>query len=138
MGWLFNRKDTRKQLLERLSQNWERTDNDGRHIKATCLAHCYKGTMAGTFWTVWELVVTANGIIETSRFIGCDLIRFRREDGWGYKNLDESSHPYYYSCPLKYLDMVPVACEKWREGVRKYHEQRAALRAARKALKTPA
>lgn len=137
MGWLFNTKDTRKQLLERRSRNWENT-KDGRHIKATCLAHCFKGVFAGTFWTVWEHAITVNGVTETSRHIGCDLIRFDRDGGWGYKDMDESMHPYYYSCPLKYLDMVPVACEKWREGVRKYHAERAAIKAQRKALKTPA
>ncbi len=57
----------------------------------------------------------------TERYIGCDLLRCERGYGWGYKDLCESVHPYYYSCPLAYLEMVPVACETWRERVREYH-----------------
>ncbi|MCA9380929.1 hypothetical protein KC678_01565, partial [Candidatus Dojkabacteria bacterium] len=40
---------------------------------------------------------------------------------WGYKDMDESMHPYYYNCPLSFLDMTPVACEEWRQHVRNYH-----------------
>jgi hypothetical protein len=36
--------------------------------------------------------------------------------------MSEQVHPYYYSCPLAYLDMVPeVKCEEWRALVREYH-----------------
>jgi len=37
----------------------------------------------------------------------------------------ESMHPYYYSCPLAYLDAVPVACEEWRQLVLQYHAKQA-------------
>jgi hypothetical protein len=34
-------------------------------------------------------------------------------------------HPYFYSCPLGYLAMVPqVECEDWRKVVREYHAKR--------------
>ncbi len=36
---------------------------------------------------------------------------------WGYKDLDESMHPYYYSCPHEFLDMAPMACADWRAKV---------------------
>jgi len=28
--------------------------------------------------------------------------------GWGYKDLEASSGPFFYSCPSKYLDFVPI------------------------------
>ena len=43
---------------------------------------------------------------------------------WGYKPLDESMHPYYYSCPLSYLDLAPEQSAEWRAGVRAYHARR--------------
>lgn len=32
--------------------------------------------------------------------------------------------PYYYSCPLRYLDMAKELSPGWREKVRAYHTQR--------------
>jgi hypothetical protein len=51
----------------------------------------------------------------------------KQYEGWGYKDLDESMGPYYFSCPLKYLDMVPIdrygGNAEWRAGVVAYHER---------------
>ena len=39
--------------------------------------------------------------------------------------MDESVHPFFYSCPLGYLEMVPIETSggnpEWRVGVRAYH-----------------
>jgi hypothetical protein len=35
--------------------------------------------------------------------------------------MEETSHPYQYSCPISYLDMAPEKCAEWREKVREYH-----------------
>ena len=37
---------------------------------------------------------------------------------------DESMHPYYYTCPLSYLDLAPEQSADWRAGVRAYHARR--------------
>ena len=58
------------------------------------------------------------------RFIVCYLLRSSKDCGWGYKDVTEGMFPYQFSCPLKYLDMAPVANEKWRAEVRAYHERR--------------
>ncbi|WP_240754701.1 hypothetical protein [Parasulfuritortus cantonensis] len=47
-----------------------------------------------------------------------------KKHGWGYKDLCESMGPYYYTCPLSYLDMVPVANADWRGQVRAWHAAR--------------
>lgn len=88
-----------------------------------CIAHQCKGN---TLWAVWELQEDRGGIKKGKRFISCDLLRkFPRGEGWGYKDMDESMGPYQYSCPMKYLDMVPeVSNEKWRQGVKQYWEHR--------------
>jgi hypothetical protein len=63
------------------------------------------------------------------RWIGCDILQYDKKDScWGYKDMEESSGPNYYSCPLGYLDITPQSksefAGKWREEVRKYHAER--------------
>jgi hypothetical protein len=69
------------------------------------------------------------------RWIGCDLLRSQTGFGWGYKDLDESMFPYFFSCPLKYLDLVPIekfgGNAEWRATVRRYHQRQAEKRRSR-------
>src|SRR3546814_16245151 len=60
---------------------------------------------------------------QSLRYIRCDLLECSGGQ-WGYKPLDESMHPYYYSCPLSYLDLAPEQSADWRAGVRAYHARR--------------
>ena len=62
---------------------------------------------------------------ESTAFIRCDLLQGSGND-WGHKPLEEAMHPYYYSCPLRYLDMAPEQCRDWRDGVRAHHARRNA------------
>jgi hypothetical protein len=83
--------------------------------KFHCLKHCVRGNI---LWTVWEITHNDG---KSKRFIGCDIIQFYGDNGWGYKDMEESSHPFYYSCPKSYLDMVPVANQEWRDEVMAKH-----------------
>lgn len=111
MGWTFTKEATRADIIAECIQEW----SNGTHASRT-LRHCLKGN---TLWSVREITDKRTGT--TERYIGCDLLIGQRGYGWGYKDLCESMDPYYYSCPLAYLDMVTVACEVWRERVREYH-----------------
>jgi hypothetical protein len=56
------------------------------------------------------------------------LYRMERRGGdWGYKDMDESMHPFYYDCPLSLLDLVPGdnsdGSLAWRMGVKEYHRR---------------
>ncbi len=117
MGWLFTQGQTRSELIARRTRPWQ---NQG--ISAHCLEHTCVGNV---LWTVWEH--TKGGKAE--RFIGCDLMAVQRGYGWGYKDMEESMGPCYYSCPLKYLDMTPEpdsrCAKEWRVKVRQYHARRA-------------
>ncbi len=135
MGWLFRDGSTRRELIEERSKNWERTTEDGMLVKSACLAHCYRGGFgSGVLWSVWERTFTRDGqnVQPTERWIACDLLRYQRDYGWGYKDMEESMHPYYYSCPSSYLAMVPIdqygGNAEWREGVKAHHERRRAKR----------
>ncbi len=135
MGWLFTRGSTRKELITEQTKNWTANGPDDTTVNTTCLAHCYRGgRFSGVLWSVWERTFVRNGeaVQPTERWITCNLLRCRKDDGWGYKDLDESMHPFYYSCPLRYLNLVPIevhgGCKEWREGVRRYHARQRETR----------
>jgi hypothetical protein len=111
MGWDFTRNATRADIIAERTKGWE---NGG--TKAVCLAHHLSLEEAeSVLWTVWEH--TKDGW----RFIGCDLLRPKPNFGWGYKDMCESSGPYYWSCPIEYLEMAPEANPGWRKIVREKH-----------------
>lgn len=120
MGWLFTDGQTRKELIEHLVRTEE---NDERIIN--CIAHKANGFTQ--LWAVYE--ITKKKTDERKRFIAFYLMRYQKGYGWGYKDMEESMCPYYYSCPLSYLEMAPEANAKWREGVRQYWEHRKKINA---------
>jgi len=117
MGWLFTKGQSRAALIERRIHS-----EDNEAASYSTIAHCTKGNV---LWTVREVIhkqATGNRIPDTAhRYIGCDLMACQRGFGWGYKDMDESVHPYYYTCPLSFLDMAPKTCPDWRALVREYH-----------------
>ena len=138
MGWLFKHGCNRREMIQERAENWERTTEDGVLVKSKCLAHCYRGgSFSGVLWTVWERTFAKEGqdTEPARRWIGCYLLQYQRNYGWGYKGMDESMFPYYFSCPLRYLEMVPIerygGHAEWRERVRQHHAQATDKRHAR-------
>jgi hypothetical protein len=120
MGWMF--------LYAATTRKWLIADRTKTHSNEkatwTSLAHCTRGNV---LWIAWE--ITHKDGSPPIRFIECDLLQKQGRDGpWGYKDMEESMHPYYYTCPLKYLDMVPqppgADAGAWRQSVRQYHAER--------------
>jgi hypothetical protein len=120
MGFSWQHGQSRADLIAELTKGWESGDG----TKYARIAHC---TTGNCLWVVFE---KSGGTEPTKRVIALYLLETRREKGskivsWGYKDMDESVHPYYYGCPLSYLDMVPdVACEEWRRLVRLHHTRK--------------
>ena len=112
MGWFFSNA-SKSDLIKELT-----SESAGADWKRTTIAHAVRGSV---LWTVNQMS-RLNGQ-ETRLFIGCDLMQ-KSGGYWGHKPLCEEDGPYYYSCPLKYLDMVPVQNADWREKVREYHGRR--------------
>ena len=143
MGWLFKSGSTRRELIAERIEGWERTHDNGLRITTTCLAHCYRGgCFSGVLWSVWERTFEkdAQPTEKPQRWIQCDLLYFnKRHDGWGYKDMEESMGPYYYSCPQKYLDLVPLDIyggnAEWREQVIEHHRRSVEKRRARRLAK---
>ena len=115
MGWLYTEGQTRKQLIEHLTD-----PQVGPHGWARqTLRHCTRGNI---LWTVEHITNSTTGADE--KLIACYLMQKQHNFGWGYKDMTEEMHPYYYSCPLAYLDETPELCPEWRVRVRKYWERR--------------
>lgn len=112
MGWSYGWK-SKSDLVHML-----KTDFIG--LKTSCV----RGNM---FWGVADY--------KGENVIVCAIIG--SSDGeWGYKGMDESMGPYYYNCPLSYLDMAPVQNAEWREKVREYFS-RPAIKAGSKLIAKP-
>jgi len=116
MGFTSTHNATKADIVRELTSSRE-----NEHGKWVTLAHCLKGTV---LWSVVEWTDKSEN--KVTNVIHCDLLGLDRGFGWGYKDMSEGMSPYYYTCPLKYLDLTPeVASETWRKRVRAYHAIRA-------------
>lgn len=106
MGWDFVQGKTKKDVIADLTRKTPFRETLTKAIRGNVL------------WTV-ERWFKADGWEEP--VIGCYLLGAEKGFGWGYKGMCESMHPYYYSCPAKFLDMAPVQCPEWREKVESFH-----------------
>jgi len=98
-------------------------------VRSLVLAHCVKGAR------LWVLAQVKGGPQAGTRWIALSLIHTQGQDV-AVKRLDESCGPYYYDCPLLYLEMArppdgPHA-GPWREKVRAHHAQAAERRRLRR------
>lgn len=109
MGWDFITGIDRDELVRRLTTVEVAPD-------WTCQAHQLAHEQGGVIlWAVWANPDTKR------QMIVCHLLQ-PGHGGWGHKDLAESSGPYFYSCPERFLDLAPEANPAWRERVRQYHQ----------------
>ena len=121
MGWLFGW-NTRKELVDHLCE--------GNGV--TTLKRRFVGN---TLYTV-NAYEQANGTVIKYACVyllkGPAYGNKNDRHGWGYKDMDETMHPYYYDFPVSWLDLLsPTDSEnarKWREEVRKRAEKLARLK----------
>ena len=115
MGWLFTKK-SKQQLVATLVQS-----SSNENVSNEVLEYHLVGSV---LWSLVRLTVKKEGLAqikagESLVFIRCDLLD-QQDGGWGYKAMEESMHPYYYSCPPGFLDRAPEQSAEWRAGVRKF------------------
>lgn len=110
MGWTFGFGFTRKDVIREATENWKNPKGGS----GTVLRHCCRGNV---IYILWE-ITGSEGLKE--RFIEVVLMK-RSPEGWGYKQMDESMGPYYYECPISYIEMAgPTkyeSAQKWRDQV---------------------
>jgi len=112
MGWYYSHHATKGDLIAELI-----SESVGPEWTRKTIANSVRGAV---LWTVNQMSNSTTG--ETRLFIGCDLLEKNGE--WGHKPMCEDDGPYYFSCPLKYLDMVPERNAEWRQKVREHHARR--------------
>ncbi|WP_323016437.1 hypothetical protein [Castellaniella sp.] len=122
MGWMYSPSwRTKQELVAHLAEN--------RGGKCTVIKH---STVGNHWWAVFEWKETGR------RFIVLCLLSSGREDGWGYKDMDESMGPFYYDCPLGFLKIAGEPANNnaklWREKVIEYHANKARIRAAKPSV----
>jgi hypothetical protein len=146
MGWLFTQGQSRKALIGRVTRPWGVDLDPAQYEGAARAEHravrrCWKGnvTHSGRLWVLFEtrFLDAAGAPFEarTRRWIGLFLCEHSPQDqGWGYKDIDESMGPYEYDCPLAYVDAASAPegehAGPWREKVRAHA---AALAGGRRA-----
>lgn len=141
MGWLYPYGANRKSLIEDRTKAWERQTGD-MLVRTECMKHCFRGgRFRGVLWTVLSRKFLVDGVEvrPEERWIGCDLMQYSKEnEGFGYKDMTESEHPYYYSCPLGYLSLVPIdkygGNSEWREQVVEHHRRRTEKRKSKASM----
>jgi hypothetical protein len=117
MGWMFEHNTGSmkvKEYAQTLLNGWE---ND--KAKVTVVDHSLRGQH---LWVALERTIKEQN--RSHRFIVLYLLE--KHDGmWGYKDLDETMHPYFYDCPKRLLKSAPYdpefdshdGAKKWREIV---------------------
>lgn len=119
MGWLFTYGASRKDVI---------ADCIADNERSRTLRHCTRGNV---LWILRETTPPATE--KATRFILCVLLQ-RGTEGWGFKDMDESMGPCYYTCPLVYLEEATEPVNKyaaeWRDAVREHHKAAKAKRAA--------
>jgi hypothetical protein len=118
MGWTYPYGATRAQVIDELTREQE---NANGGVFRT-LRKCFRGN------TMYALHETGpEG--QTRKWIGIYLLQ-RSQGSWGYKDMSEDMHPYYYDCPVSYLDEADEptseSAKEWRALVRQEAEARAA------------
>lgn len=124
MGWTFKYGDTKQDVI----RDWTQEQGWGEGKVGLAIRHCVRGNV---MYTVHEIRERETGKAVT-RFIGVFLLGTDGKGNWGYKDMEESMGPCYYSCPLAYLDMVPMPDSKyapaWREAVREYWAKKKSVK----------
>ena len=119
MGWYFGY-HSRNELIQDLIK-----PKEGEKSRSETIAHDLEEDV---LWSLVRVTSKESGYMnlavgESCCYIACDLLDGAGGD-WGHKPMEESMHPYYYSCPLSYLDLAPVRSPEWRRGVLAYHRKR--------------
>lgn len=124
MGWYYDPHVNRKELIKELTSPQRLAAKDGGRVERETITKKFKGVFSGVLYAVHQdSFFRADGTLDkTKRWIGVYLLKFKRNAGWGYKPMEEGMGPCSYSCPKKYLEMVPeVTNQGWRDMVLQHH-----------------
>jgi len=121
MGWTTMPNSRKQDVIDHVTRLQENESGVWKTI-AKCVSD-------NVLWAVVDVFAKADGAAglaagQSLRFIACYRLGRDQGYGWGYRDMCESMGPYYYNCPLRYLEMAPEQCPEWRAKVRAWHAQR--------------
>jgi hypothetical protein len=110
MGWTFIRGASRSDIITEVTK--DQSLADGGVLRT--LRKCLRGN---TMYSLLECTRPGKKV----KLISVTLLQ-RSSDGWGFKEMDETCGPYYYSCPLSFLLEADApeneTARQWRQSVR--------------------
>jgi len=122
MGWTFPHGASRSDIIDELTKEQLTERGEFRTLRK-----CFRGN---TMYALHESGERGN----PRKWLGIYLLQ-RHNGDWGYKDMSEDCHPYYYDCPVSYLDAADEPstdnAREWRRLVR----EQAAVRASKKPRK---
>lgn len=133
MGWMSGWA-TRRALLQHLTEYEKIPKEDGSVVEYRTLSRVMKGN---NMWSLMQRVDTRGDVVERSvTFIV--LFMLRKFDGgtWGYKDVEASSGPLYYTCPVSWFERTTNELNEYETSWRKACLDAAARRSTLKHGKT--
>ena len=109
MGFTSSREwQTKQNVIDYRLSGWKKED---RYIKHSVVGN--------------RLWILAKSYEDDKPNIFLDIIRKDGDYGYGYSDMSAMSHPYYYDCPLNFLDLTEdggADFENWKRLVVDYHK----------------
>jgi hypothetical protein len=114
MGWDFISGASKQDVIQDRTRNESWVNEKGERISTITLGFQVTGE------ELWVLRRVLKNDVETdySPYISVCLLAEEKGYGWGYKEMDESSGPYYYLCPKWFLDAAKPVNNEWRIKVK--------------------
>jgi len=113
MGWSYSYNATRKSIIEEILLD-VKNNTQLKILDTACTSYGKR------LWILIEHKSLSSPLVI--------LYLLDKSNGnWGYKDISEDMHPYYYDCPLRLINRGGGHNEqsmKWRDQVRQYHNNR--------------
>jgi hypothetical protein len=124
MGWDFTKGSTKREIVAEVLAEYRNSEG----VASRVIAHreVNKPGETPVLYVVREFFSEAlqkrvGGYIEVVLLDKQTKSKVCDWSGWGYKRMGEDEHPYYYDCPLEFLDLIPTdnaSALDWRDRVR--------------------
>lgn len=112
MGWTYQRQAiSKKDFINGIRENYR--SSGYQILRSRLVGKC-----------LWTVVVTPNEGNTPTIYV--DLID-KSEGCYGQKTMSIDEHPYYYNCPLEYLEFIcpqSYNARSWVENVLRHHQEK--------------
>ncbi len=133
MGWLFTVGGSRKSVIASIVKSHEiKIDHGDGNVTRNVfdvVKHCFKGavTHQGNLWCLCRRRSYYNDVLqdECRWVLLCLMAYSSRDQGWGYKDIDDAMGPLEVGCPQSYIDACTEPsndyAREWRKKVTEYN-----------------